>query len=237
MLQKAFSFGGLLLLAGATVLATPGLGQAQRGGGRAGGGHFSGAHVGGYRGGAYRGGATYGGYRYGGARYGGYHYGSPYALYGYGYRHPYYGSYGTYPYVGSALTYDSGYSGYYGNVAPYYGDTTTYAAPSVDNYQAFYPPATVTAPPDTIAHVTVQVPADAQVWFDGTATTSTGLVRQFNSPPLTAGRQYTYQVRARWNENGQAVTQTQQVRVTAGSHANASFPVPATITGSAVKKG
>jgi hypothetical protein len=43
MFRKAFSFGGLLLLAGALVLVTPGSGQAQH-------------HGGGFRGGGFRGG-------------------------------------------------------------------------------------------------------------------------------------------------------------------------------------
>jgi uncharacterized membrane protein len=50
MFRKAVSFGGLLLVAGALVLVTPGTGQAQHrgGGGFHGGGHFSGRHIGGF---------------------------------------------------------------------------------------------------------------------------------------------------------------------------------------------
>src|SRR5262249_10294447 len=87
-------------------------------------------------------------------------------------------------------------------------------------------PAVTPAQPTTAAHVTLKVPANAEVWFEGTKTTTTGAVREFESPPLTPGRRYTYQVRARWKENGHEVTQTQKVEVTAGAHANASFPVP-----------
>ncbi len=42
MFRKAFLFGGIRLLAGATVLVTPGPVQAQRGGGRGGGVHGGG---------------------------------------------------------------------------------------------------------------------------------------------------------------------------------------------------
>ena len=70
------------------------------------------------------------------------------------------------------------------------------------------------------------VPAGAQVWFDGTATTSTGSVREFDSPPLTPGNRYSYEIQARWNENGQEVSQTQQVVVTAGAHVDVKFPAP-----------
>jgi uncharacterized protein (TIGR03000 family) len=82
------------------------------------------------------------------------------------------------------------------------------------------------AQPDTRAHVTVTVPANATVWFDGTATSDTGRVRQFVTPPLAAGEQSTHWVRARWNENGQEVNQLQPVELTAGAHMNVRFPAP-----------
>jgi uncharacterized protein (TIGR03000 family) len=216
MFRKASSFGGMLLLVGAAIFVAPGFAQARGGGGHGGGGHggghFSGAHFGGYRGGFYHGGAHYGGYHYG------YHpyYGS------YGYYSPYY--YGAYPYVWSSPTYDAGYSSYYGNVAPYSADGVTSLAQSVSNYQAFYPPVTITTQPDASAEVTVKVPADARVWIDGTRTTSTGTVRQFESPPLTSGNRYSYEIQARWKENGQEVTQTQDVAIAAGAHVEVDFP-------------
>ena len=69
MIRQALSFGGLLLLAGATALATPGSALAQRGGGgHAGGAHFGGAHFGGagfggFRGRSFNGPARFGGFR------------------------------------------------------------------------------------------------------------------------------------------------------------------------------
>jgi uncharacterized protein (TIGR03000 family) len=227
MFRKVFSFGVTLLLTGAVALATPGLGLAQRGGGgHGGGGHGGGGHIagGGHYGGGF-GGARYGGYRGGfypgGGRYGGYGYGYPY--YGsYGY-YPY--SYDTAPYAWSSPTDDSGYSGSYGSVT---ADGTPSAAPPVSNYQTFYPPVT-----DTLAHLTVKLPADAQVWVQNTLMTSTGPVRQFISPPLTAGRPFTYEVRAAWNENGHEVTQTQQVGVTAGAYVEVDFPVRPETAGTA----
>jgi uncharacterized protein (TIGR03000 family) len=232
MFRKAFSFGGLLLLAGATALVTPSLSQARGGGGHGGGGGF---HGGGHFGGGFHGGSgQFGGYR-GGFYHGG-SYGHPYAHYGYrhyygGYGfYPSYGGYGAYPssYYGSSYSYDpysralpevtdeSGYDGPYGAVTPSY----SYGSSS------YYAPAT-----DTSARVTVKVPAGAQVWFGGTPTTSAGPVREYQSPPLTSGRQYTYEVQARWNEDGREVTQTQQVEVTAGAHADVSFPAPSNAAG------
>src|SRR5205085_1327698 len=72
------------------------------------------------------------------------------------------------------------------------------------------------APADNRVHLTVTVPADAQVWVEDAPTTSNGTVRQFVSPPLEPGGPFTYHVRARWNENGQEVT-----RAVGGRH-----PVP-----------
>jgi uncharacterized protein (TIGR03000 family) len=213
MFRTAHTLGGILVLSVAAVLVTPGHSHA-----RGGGGHYRGAHVGGYHGavhfGGYHAGAYHSGYHYGDGRYyGGYRY--PYAHYGY---RPYYGSYGYYPYLYNTYpSYD------YGAAPVSYGNAT-YGTQSSDAYQAFYPPPTV-IPSDTSAHVTVTVPEGGEIWFDGTATSSTGTVRQFNSPPLTSGN-HSYEIRARWNEHGREVTQSQRVVVTPGAHVTASFPAP-----------
>jgi uncharacterized protein (TIGR03000 family) len=233
MFRRIFSCGGLLLLAGAVLFATPGPGWARPGhgvGGHFGGAHFGGAHFGGGGFGGYHGGLYHGGYHYG---YGGYH---PY----YGYHHYYRPSYGFYPYYGygyypyyngypylwSGVTTDSGYADGYADVAPTYPDDTSVTAPAA-GYQSYSLPATTLDQPDGIAHVTVNVPLDAQVWFDDTPTTSTGAVRQYDTPPLTPGTHYAYSVRARWNEHGHEVTQTQRVEVMVGAHVNVRFPAPA----------
>jgi uncharacterized protein (TIGR03000 family) len=228
MFQKAFSSAGSLLLAGAAVfmMAGPGLaaghgggGHGGGGGGHGGGGHgggggghfgggggrFGGAHFGGYRGGMYHGGANYGGHHYGYGRYRPY-----YGGYGYYDYYPY--SYNTYPYVESDE-----------DVTPSdpHGYPTVTLPASSD--QAGSSAATGSDQPDANAHVTVNVPADAQVWFDDTPTTSTGPTRHFDSPPLTAGGRYSYEIRASWKENGREVTRTQKVEVTPGAHASVSF--------------
>ena len=74
-------------------------------------------------------------------------------------------------------------------------------------------------------------PGAARLWFEDTQTTTTGAVREFASPPLTPGTQYTYTVRATWTENGRDVTQTQQVGVTAGARVAVDFPVKPESTG------
>jgi uncharacterized protein (TIGR03000 family) len=239
MFRRIISCGGLLLLAGAVLFATPGSGWAR--GGSFGGGHFGGAHIGGAhfagaRLGGYGGGIYHGGYHYG---YGGYHpyYGYHHSYHAYSGFYPYYGYdyypyYDAYPYVGSGVATDSAHGGDFGGVAPTYLGDTSVTVPDA-GYQSYSPPATGTDQRNGIAHVTVNVPPDAKVWFDDTLTTSTGAVRQYDSPPLTPGTRYTYAVRARWNENGHEVTQMQRVEVTAGAHVNVRFPAPAKTTGQA----
>jgi uncharacterized protein (TIGR03000 family) len=94
------------------------------------------------------------------------------------------------------------------------------------SYPDSYSPATTQ--PDTRAQITVSVPADAEVWFEGSKTVSTGSVREYQSTPLTPGMRYVYEIRARWNESGHEVTQTQTVEVSAGTHIGVEFPVQPT---------
>jgi uncharacterized protein (TIGR03000 family) len=235
-------YGGTLLLAGVMLLGMPGSVLARGGGGGGGhgggfgGGHFGGGFGGGHFGGGFAGGhiGGFGGGHIGGNHFGGYHGGLYRGGYGYGY-HNHYGLYGTYPYFGyssydypyglSGPAYGSGYDDFYGEEPPsnLYGSTSV--TPSAGSDPFFTPPA------DTIAHLTVSVPAGAQLWFEGVPTSRTGPVRQFDSPPLRPGGRYSYQVRASWGENGHEVTQTQQVDVTAGAHLTVKFPIPPTTVG------
>jgi uncharacterized protein (TIGR03000 family) len=232
---------------------TPGSGQAQHhgGGGHGGGGgfHSGGGHGGGggFRsGGSGQGGFNHGSFNHGNINHGGNHFAYPHHGYrGYhGYHYPrYYGYYGAWPYYSGYYPYYSGsyiYGGgdsAYADDTPLLGDSVTYdsgyqgLSPAED--RAYAQSATAnnaTAPTrsDTTVHVTVSVSAAAEIWFEGTKMTSTGSVREYQSPPLTPAQRYTYEIRARWNENGHEVTQTQQVAVTAGSHVTVIFPVQPT---------
>jgi len=209
MFRKAVTFGGIVLVAAAVVVATPSPGLA-RGGGHGGGGHFGGGH-------------------FGGGHFGGYHAG----FYHRGY-HPHFGygrSYGFYPDYG--YTYDPYYygsgvvttPGYAEPVPLYYGETSS-TPPAT-----FFP--TGDSQSDRIAQLTVNVPADAQVWFEDQLTTATGAARHFDSPPLVPGSRYIYDIKARWNDHGREVTQEQQVEVSAGDHIDVRFPLRANTTGAA----
>jgi uncharacterized protein (TIGR03000 family) len=231
MFRKARSCGGLLLLAAAVLLATPGPGWARPG--RFGGARFGGARFGGYRGGFYR-----GGYRpfYGYGRYYRPYYGF-YPSYGYGF-YPYsdYGYYPDYawdPYLSAAVNWPPLLSDGSAEVTPVYPEVETSGTTLTTGYPSDSPAATGTGQPEGSARMTVIVPPTAEVSIDDTMTLSKGAVRQYDSPPLTPGTRYVYDVKASWNENGREVTQTQRVEVTAGSHVNVRFPAPPRTTGQA----
>jgi uncharacterized protein (TIGR03000 family) len=80
-------------------------------------------------------------------------------------------------------------------------------------------------PADTTVQLFIQVPENATVSIDGAATRQTGTTRQFASPPLAPGKEYSYEVRARWTAAGKTVEQTQNVTVRAGDRLNVTFPV------------
>jgi uncharacterized protein (TIGR03000 family) len=151
------------------------------------------------------------------------YYGRPYAYYGY------------FPpsvastYIGPAYQPGHPSSVYVGPSGPSEIPQDTYRIQENDRYQAGQRQQTnidntAREPADTTAHVTVKVPASAELWFNGSKMKSTGAVRKFQTPPLSSGPQYRYTVRARWQENGQVVTQTRQIRVSPGAHLEVDFP-------------
>jgi uncharacterized protein (TIGR03000 family) len=101
----------------------------------------------------------------------------------------------------------------------YSGAPTPDLRPSADySYGAYAPPA-----PGRTARVRLIVPSDARVWFGDAATRQTGLVRDFESPELAPGRDYSYDVEARWVEDGRVVTRTRRVDVRANSSVTVDF--------------
>jgi uncharacterized protein (TIGR03000 family) len=174
------------------------------------------------------GGFVYGGYRFGFV--GGYHC-MPYHRAGYHHGHyPYYGWGAYYP----AYTPYAAYTPYPYNNYPDYGynpyDSSypSSGAATDSGVASAYQPSAAASPAqsESPAYVTVTVPANARVWCDGTATVSTGPVRQYVTAPLAPGRQSTIWVRARWTENGQERNQLQPVDVRAGGNFSVRFPAP-----------
>ena len=148
-------------------------------------------------------------------------YGYGRGLYGYG---PGYGR-GLYGY-GPSSTYGSS-GGVAGGAASAPPDVSSYYNP----VPTIVPAGSAVADPGTdgadgTAHVSVQVPADADLWIQGVKTAQTGAAREFVSPPLAAGKRCVYQVRARWTAGGRPVDQTREVSVRANARTMVDFTRP-----------
>jgi uncharacterized protein (TIGR03000 family) len=64
--------------------------------------------------------------------------------------------------------------------------------------------------------VMARLPEHAQVWFNNQPTKLRGMMRYFESPPLTPGKHYLYTMRVVWYENGKWVHKIENVPVEAG---------------------
>ncbi len=96
---------------------------------------------------------------------------------------------------------------------PNYLETASSA--SVRNSAAIFWPLSMPQS-DTRVHLWLRVPADAEVWFEGAKTKQTGTLRYFFSPPLIPGKNYFYQVQARWQKDGQTIERKRRIEVHAG---------------------
>jgi uncharacterized protein (TIGR03000 family) len=66
------------------------------------------------------------------------------------------------------------------------------------------------------ALIRLKVPADAKIWIDGKAMSPKGALRPFVTTKLEPGKDYVYEVRANWTENGRAVERTRKITFQAG---------------------
>jgi uncharacterized protein (TIGR03000 family) len=239
----------LLAVAALTWSATPASAQhgGHGGGGHGGGGHGGGAHMSGFHGGAhvsgFHGGVNnfHGGFNHvhngfnhfhDGHFHGSYYpwfwgglgwglgYGWPGWDYGYGYYPGYYDyGYNSYP------DYSYGYAPDYYPYNPNYAALSTYQAGATQYSQPSYPaPRASGAAPVTVR---ILLPTtDAQVWFNGTQTTETGTDRLFTSPPITPDKNYTYEIKARWTQDGTEVVRTRTLPVHPGQRLMVNFSQP-----------
>jgi uncharacterized protein (TIGR03000 family) len=76
------------------------------------------------------------------------------------------------------------------------------------------------------AEITILVPGGAEIFFDGSPTIQRGAERMYVTPPLVVGKQYHYDVLARWQEGGKAVEQTRRVEVSGGARVRLDFLTP-----------
>jgi uncharacterized protein (TIGR03000 family) len=165
-----------------------------------------------------------GGY-YGRGYYDGGYYGRRYydgGYYGRGYYGSWYGR-GYYPWgvgvsVGSAPWYYGGYSGAYPRGVYYDSMPVFYGAPaeSVTYSTSAYTPDTSTA--NDRAHLRIIIPADrADIWIQGEKSEQDRVSQDYVSPPLTTGKKFYYEVRARWTDaNGKAVESSREIPIYAG---------------------
>jgi uncharacterized protein (TIGR03000 family) len=212
MSRRWYVLGGMLTLAATVLLLTPNVSQAQRrgwGGGRGWSGGYGGW------------GNGYSGSGWGGYGYNGYGWGNRGYLGNYGWNYPSYG-YSSGWYTPNYYNYDFG-----ATVMPSYdtyGGPYTYSQPTTQ-YQGseYYGNTTNTTQDRNAAEVNVRVPPNAQIWFEGQKTNQQGSYRNFISPPLDPGKDYTYDIRAQWTENGKSRDETKHVRVRAGQQAMVTF--------------
>jgi uncharacterized protein (TIGR03000 family) len=74
------------------------------------------------------------------------------------------------------------------------------------------------------ARIEVLVPAaDARLWIEGEETTSRGLARAYESPPVPTDRDFKYQVKIVWLEQGREVGREKTVTVRGGKTSTVDF--------------
>jgi len=203
--MKRLAFLALPTLALACLLSLPEASFAQHRGGGGGRGGYHGGY-GGYRGG-------YGGY--------GHYYG--------GYGRGYYPGWGIG--IGLGYPYWGGWGGsYYASPGYYYSDPYAYSAPTYvspsPGYQSSYPPSSTTQTSTAPGYVRIRVPADAQVFIDNTPTSQSGPDRVFVTPPLDPNQRYSYDISARWMENGQERSLNRTVQPMPGQTVDVDFMSP-----------
>jgi uncharacterized protein (TIGR03000 family) len=184
-------------------------------------------------------------YYYGGGRrfsrgnyYGPDYYSSGWRPRGYGYGFYDNGSYNRGGYVSGDSYYDDGsYGGRrrlfgrrgndysYGNSGPAYGyssadcDSGTYYGSTANGYA-------YGATNSNTALIDVKLgAADAQVFFDDAATQQTGDRRQFTTPPLEPGKNFSYMVHAKWKQGDRDMDDNRKVAVHAGERVMVDFTV------------
>jgi uncharacterized protein (TIGR03000 family) len=79
------------------------------------------------------------------------------------------------------------------------------------------------SPPPGTALIIVKIPAEAELSFDGAATSQGGSYRRFLTPNLPTSRTLSYTIRARWLIKGVELTRVEEVRVQAGGTFTVNF--------------
>jgi uncharacterized protein (TIGR03000 family) len=107
------------------------------------------------------------------------------------------------------------------------------AAPSGSNSQPSYYSEDYKGPQEAaketsnVAYIRVRVPAKAQLWINNEKRKQAGTVREFVTPELDPEHIYSYNVKARWTEEGGIeVEKTLRVRAISGTRVTVNFVRP-----------
>ena len=127
-----------------------------------------------------------------------------------------------------AGTYSSSYSGYSDPVESYrvIGEPSVSGGEIIETPQYVNPisnDSTTSVVPADSALLSVEVPAGATIYVNGTKTSATGTVRQYVSRGLAAGKRYEFTVRMTVDRDGQTSEQTKVVSLAAGGRSSLSF--------------
>jgi uncharacterized protein (TIGR03000 family) len=164
----------------------------------------------------------------------------PVDINGYPYRHYSYHASGNLPTYMTSINYPTIYGSYGYRFAPgrfdySIGGSEFSTAPTI--YGVIVPststltaarvlPETAATPLAATATITVRVPADAEVRFDGVKTAQAGSVRTFVTPLLDPATKYAYDISATWLEKNREVTRTRHVELSVGDPVTVDFAVP-----------
>ncbi len=73
------------------------------------------------------------------------------------------------------------------------------------------------------ATITVKLPTDTVLYVDGAKNSRTDTIREFSTPPLPTGTEFSYVMKAERMRNGQPETQTQTIHFRAGELVTVDF--------------
>jgi uncharacterized protein (TIGR03000 family) len=76
------------------------------------------------------------------------------------------------------------------------------------------------------ARITVHLPEDAKLYVDDMLSTKTTSTRRFHTPPLPAGNDFHYTLRAEMERDGKTIRTSKEVTVRAGKTAEVTLAFP-----------
>jgi uncharacterized protein (TIGR03000 family) len=75
-------------------------------------------------------------------------------------------------------------------------------------------------------YLTLRVPPQADILIDGEKTIQKGAVRQYVSPPVATDGKFSYEITAKWTDDGKPLSQTRKVAVRGGQEVTVDLRKP-----------